>query len=64
MTEKEFYEKYDIKERVKLIQTIKCKCSCGRVVLLKNIIRHEKQGPHLAYLEKSAQDFRCVRLSL
>lgn len=48
MTEKEFYEKYDIKERVKLIQTIKCKCSCGRVVLLRNIRRHEKSKCHSA----------------
>ena len=53
ITEKEFYEKYDIKERVKLIQTIKCKCECGRVVSLKNITRHRKQAPHLIFLEKN-----------
>ena len=53
ITEKEFYEKYDIKERVKLFNTIKCKCSCGRVVLLKGIRRHEKTAPHLNYVEKN-----------
>jgi len=46
ITEKEFYEKYDIKERVKLIHNIKCKCSCGSVVLMKNIRRHERTKIH------------------
>jgi len=46
ITEKEFYEKYDIKERVKLIHTIKCKCECGRVVSLKHIRQHERTKIH------------------
>ena len=45
-TEKEFYEKYYMPERVKLIQTIKCKCSCRSVVLLRGIRRHERTKIH------------------
>lgn len=32
--------------------TANCKCDCGRVVNLKGIRRHERQAPHLFYLEK------------
>ena len=46
ITEKEFYEKYDFKERVKLFNIIKCKCSCGSVVLLRGIRRHERTKIH------------------
>ena len=54
MTEKEFYETYKHPERVKMFNITRVRCECGRVVLLKNIRRHEKQAPHLAYLEKKA----------
>jgi hypothetical protein len=57
LTEK-IYEKYSTPERAKVYhawyRTAKCKCECGRVVNLNNIRRHEKQAPHLAYLEKKA----------
>ena len=46
ITEKEFYEKYEFKERVKLFNIIKCKCSCGSVVLLRGIRRHERTKIH------------------
>tara|TARA_R110000772_G_scaffold20998_2_gene58106 strand:- start:1646 stop:1837 length:192 start_codon:yes stop_codon:yes gene_type:complete len=54
MTEKEFYETYKHPERVKVFNITRVRCECGRVVLLKGIRRHEKQGPHLAYLDKKA----------
>lgn len=57
LTEK-IYEKYTPPERAKQYrawyETAKCKCECGRVLLLKGVSRHERQKFHLAYLIKKA----------
>ena len=54
MTEKEFYETYLHPERVKVFNITRVRCECGRVVLLKGIRRHERQGAHKIYLMKKA----------
>ena len=55
MTEKEFYETYKHPERVKVFNTTRVRCECGRVLLLKGIRRHERQAFHMAYLIKKLQ---------